>query len=130
MKEIVQTAKGAAPKGPYSQGVIARCPTLYVAAQGPSDPETGSAVGATFAEQADQVFRNIQAIVEAAGATMADVVKVTVMMDDWANFGTLNELYVRHFPPPYPARTTLVTTLRGVLCMADAVVALPDGGTE
>ena len=124
MKKTIYTKLGAAPKGPYSQGAIATGPTLYVAAQGPYDPESGELVGESFAEQAEQVFGNIRAIVEAAGASLADVVKVTVFITDWDHFGTLNEVYARHFPEPYPARTPVKMELRGALCMADAVVAL------
>ena len=96
-----------------------------MAAQGPYDPATGEIVGESFAAQAEQVFRNIAAIVEAAGASMSDVVKVTVFITDWAHFGALNEVYARYFPAPYPARTPIHMELRGALCMADAVVALP-----
>ena len=124
-KQTIHTEQGATPKGPYSQGAIATGGTLYVAAQGPYDPATGQLVGDDFSEQAEQVFRNIATIVEAAGATMADVVKVTVFITDWEHFGALNEVYARHFPEPYPARTPINMELRGVLCMADAVVALP-----
>ena len=124
-KRVIHTDKGATPKGPYSQGAIAAGGTLYVAAQGPYDPATGEIAGETFAEQAEQVFRNVRTIVEAAGASMADVVKVTVFITDWDHFGALNEVYARHFPEPYPARTPINMELRGALCMADAVVALP-----
>ena len=72
MKQIIQTDKGATPRGPYSQGVIATGSTLYVAAQGPFDPETGERVDGTFEDQANQVFRNIRAVIEAAGGIVTN----------------------------------------------------------
>ena len=124
-KRNLVTKRGVKPQGPYSQGIIASGSMLYVAAQGPFDPATGELVGMTFKAQAEQVFRNVQAIIEAAGASMADVVKMTVFITDWAHFSELNEVYVRYFPEPYPARTPIrVELLPSVLCSADAIVAL------
>ena len=125
MKQIVQTAAAPQPKGAYSQGVIVTGPRLYIAAQGPFDPATGTVVGKTFAEQAKRVFANIQAVVEAAGATMADVVKVTVYLEDAAYFTEMNSIYQQFFPEPYPARTPVIAPVYLAMIMADAVVALP-----
>ncbi|MCA9926918.1 MAG: Rid family detoxifying hydrolase [Anaerolineales bacterium] len=127
MKQIVQTPYAPAPKGAYSQGVITAAPQLYIAAQGPFDPATGAVVGTTFQAQAERVFTNIQAIVTAAGATMADVVKVTVYLADAAYFAEMNAIYQRFFPEPYPARTPVLAPVYLALIMADAVVALPEG---
>tara|TARA_B100001079_G_scaffold265982_1_gene272487 strand:- start:187 stop:615 length:429 start_codon:yes stop_codon:yes gene_type:complete len=124
MKRIIRPEKGAAPKGPYSPGVVAAGTTLYVSAQGPFDPETGEVVGVTFEEQAEQVFENLNVIVEEAGVTLLDVVKLTVFITDWAHFSALNEICLRWFSEPYPARTPVKTELPGALFMADAVVAL------
>ncbi len=126
MKQAIYTDKGAAPKGPYSQGIIASGPMLYVAAQGPIDPATGEVVGDTFEEQAARTFENIGTIVEAAGGTMADVVKVTVYLSDWKYFDALNAVYRRFLSEPYPARTPVQMKLPMGLIMADAVAALPD----
>jgi len=126
MKRAIHTDRGAAPKGPYSQGVVASGRLLYVAAQGPIDPATGQVVGDTFEEQAARTFENVKAIVKAAGATMADVVKVTVYLADWQHFGVLNEVYRRFFFEPYPARTPVQSSLPMGLIMVDAVVVLPD----
>ena len=126
MRAAIVTEKGATPRGPYSQGIVASGTMLYVAAQGPNDPASGELAGDTFREQAEQVFRNIQSIVEAAGASMADVVKVTVYFSDWAYFSELNEVYARFFPEPYPARTPVQTNLPGNLLLADAVVCVPN----
>ncbi|MBZ0278177.1 MAG: Rid family detoxifying hydrolase [Anaerolineae bacterium] len=126
MKRIIQTGRAPLPKGPYSQGVVVTSPQLYIAAQGPFDPETGAVVGETFREQAERVFANIQAIVEAAGASMTDVVKVTVYLTDPANFAEMNAIYEHFFPAPYPARTPVLAPVYLAQIMADAVVALPE----
>lgn len=127
MKRLVQTDKAPSPKGAYSQGIMVTGPQLYVAAQGPFDPQTGAIMGTTFREQAEQVFANIQAVVEAAGATMADVVKVTVYLADAAHFAEMNAIYQEFFPEPYPVRTPVLAPVYLAMIMADAIVALPEG---
>jgi 2-iminobutanoate/2-iminopropanoate deaminase len=110
-KKKVSTDRAPKPVGPYNQAIVAGN-TIYVAGQGPFDPKTGK-MAATFDEQAVQVFENIKAIVEAAGATLADVVKVNVYLADLANFAKMNEVYKRYFVEDYPARATLGTQLLG-----------------
>ena len=131
MKATVQAENAPAPKGPYSPGVTVSDRVLYVSAQGPFDPKTGAVVGDTFEDQVERVFENIQVIAEAAGATLADVVKLTVFITDWNNFEAMNQICIRYFPEPYPARTPVQMEIPGALFMADAVVALErDYGTE
>ncbi|NKQ35131.1 MAG: hypothetical protein HF973_05880 [Chloroflexi bacterium] len=125
MKKVIAAPKAPAPKGAYSQGVVAAAPQLYVSAQGPIDPETGAVVGETFAGQLERALLNVQAVVEAAGATLADVVKVTVFLADWSYFPEMDEIYGRFFPQPYPARTPVKMDIPMGLVMVDAVVALP-----
>lgn len=108
-KKKVSTDRAPKPVGPYSQAIVAGN-TIYVAGQGPFDPKTGK-MPATFEEQAVQVLENIKAIVEGAGATLADVVKVNVYLADLANFGKMNEAYKRYFTEAYPARATVGTQL-------------------
>ena len=110
-KRQVSTDRAPKPVGPYSQAMIAGN-TIYVAGQGPFDPKTGTMPG-TFEEQAVQVFANIKAIVEGAGATLADVVKVNVYLADLANFAKMNEVYKRYFVEPFPARATVGSQLLG-----------------
>src|SRR6185503_12277697 len=99
------------PAGPYSHAIVAGN-TIYVAGQGPFDPRTGK-MSASFEEQAAQVLENIKAVVEAAGATLADVAKVNVYLADLNNFAKMNEVYKRYFPEPYPARATICAQLLG-----------------
>ena len=73
MKTEIRTSEAPAPIGPYSQGVVMAGPTLFVAGQTPKDPVTGS-MPSDFRTQAERTLQNVKAIVEAAGATMADVV--------------------------------------------------------
>jgi len=110
-KRPVSTDRAPKPVGPYSQAMVAGN-TIYVAGQGPFDPKTGN-MPSTFDEQAVQVFANIKAIVEGAGATLADVVKVNVYLADLANFAKMNEVYKRFFGEPYPARATVGSQLLG-----------------
>lgn len=108
-KKKVTTDRAPKPVGPYSQAIVAGN-TIYVAGQGPFDPKTGN-MPSTFDEQAVQVFENIKAIVEGAGATLADVVKVNIYLADLANFGKMNDVYKRYFVEPYPARATVGSQL-------------------
>jgi 2-iminobutanoate/2-iminopropanoate deaminase len=110
-KKKVSTDLAPKPAGPYSQAIVAGN-TIYVAGQGPFDPKTGK-MAATFDEQAVQVFENIKAIVESAGATLGDVVKVNVYLADLSTFAGMNDVYKRYFVEPYPARATVGAQLRG-----------------
>ena len=99
---------------------------LFVSMQGPFDPTSGEITGDTFEAQAAQVFTNIQVIVEAAGASLVDIIKVTVFLADWRDFAALNDFYRTVFVEPYPARTPILGVPPGVLITAEAVAALPN----
>lgn len=111
-KRKVLTDRAPKPVGPYSQAIIAGN-TIYVAGQVPNDPRTGQIVAGGFEEQAAQVFENIKAIVEAAGVSLANVVKVNVYLANLADFAKMNEVYRRYFSPDYPVRTTVGAQLLG-----------------
>lgn len=118
----IQTPHAPQPVGPYSQAILAG-ETLYVAGQGPINPETGQVVHGTFEEQAHLTFRNVQAILEAAGFTLGDVVKVTTYLAELGDFSAYNEIYRQYFSEPYPARATvgcqlLMHTFIEVECIA------------
>lgn len=121
--DTITTPRAPAPKGPYSQGRLAGG-LVYVAGQGPFDPVTGELVGASFEEQARRTLENVKSVLEAAGASVADVVKVNVYLSDLGHFQTLNEVYREYFPAPYPARTTVQAGLPGFLIEVDAVARL------
>ena len=127
-KQAIRTEIAPAPRGPYSQGILATGPQLFVAAQGPLDPATGNVVGETMEAQARQAFANVQAIIEAGGGTLADVVKVTVFLADWQDFGAMNAVYADFFPQPYPVRTPVQLALPLGRIMVDAIAVLTVSG--
>jgi 2-iminobutanoate/2-iminopropanoate deaminase len=96
---------------------------LFVAGQGPFDSK-GNMIGTTIADQTRATLENVKAIVEAGGATMADVVRVNVYLTDLAHFAAMNEVYASFFAEPYPARTTVQVGLLGFLVEIDAVAEL------
>jgi len=96
---------------------------VFVSGQRPVDPATGLIPDGVRA-QTRQVIENMNAVLEAAGVTLADVVKVTAHLADLALFDDFNEAYLEGFQPPYPARTTVGSQLRGILVELDAIAAL------
>lgn len=119
-KQQITTKSGASPVGAYSQGLRAG-DFLFVSGQGPLDPVTGQIVGETVEEQTARVLENIQAILEAGGATMGDVVKVTAHLSDLSLFQRYNKVYASYFPDPKPTRTTVGSQLSGILVEIDAI---------
>ena len=106
-------ATDAAPKaiGPYSQA-IAIDRLVFTAGQVALDPKSGELVGKTTAEQTEQVFANLRAILEEAGTGLARLVKTTVYLADLGDFAGMNEVYARHVGDQPPARATIeVSTL-------------------
>jgi len=101
-------ATNAAPKaiGPYSQA-IATEQLIFTAGQVALDPNTGELVGRTTAEQTEQVFANLRAVLSAAGTSLAKVVKTTVYLADMADFAQMNEVYAKHFGSHKPSRSTV-----------------------
>ena len=121
------TAIGApAAIGPYSHAVRAGG-LLFCSGQIPLDADSGELVGDTPAEQVGQCLRNLQAVCAAAGATLADAVRVTVYLTDIGAFAAVNEVYGTFFEADPPARVAIgVASLpKGAQVEVDAVVALP-----
>lgn len=106
MKKIVSSA--AAPKaiGPYSQAVVING-MAYLSGQIPLDPATGKLIEGGIEQQTERVLENLKAVLEAAGASLASVVKTTVFLKDMAEFPKMNEVYSRYFPEDPPARSTV-----------------------
>ncbi|HSL44213.1 MAG TPA: Rid family detoxifying hydrolase [Anaerolineales bacterium] len=124
-KHQITTKTGASPIGAYSQGLRVG-DFVFVSGQGPLDPATGKIVGETVEEQTARVLENIKAILEAGGAAMADVVKVTAHLSDLANFERYNIVYASYFPDPKPTRTTVGSQLLGILVEIDAIAYVGD----
>jgi 2-iminobutanoate/2-iminopropanoate deaminase len=102
-KQIIVTP--AAPKaiGPYSQATCANG-FLFISGQLGIRPETGDFAGASVEEQAEQAFRNLEAILAAAGTNSGNVMKTTVFLSDMNDFPAVNAIYAQFFREPYPAR--------------------------
>src|SRR5437588_6545554 len=109
-KYEIQTKRGAPPQGAYSQGCRAG-DFIFVTGSGPIDPATGELVGNTIEQQTEQTIENMLAILEADGASLRDVVKVTVHLSDLSLFAPYNAVYARRFAKPYPVRTTVGSDL-------------------
>jgi 2-iminobutanoate/2-iminopropanoate deaminase len=103
MRRIINTLKAPAAIGPYSQAVEMNN-TLFVSGQIPINPETGKLVEGDITKQTEQVFKNISAILEAAGYTFSDVIKSTCILSDIGNFKAMNEVYARFYTEKQPAR--------------------------
>jgi len=124
--KAVTAADAPAPVGPYSQAVV-QGGLLFVSGQIPLDPQTGSLVVGDIEAQTEQVISNLRAILEAAGTSLARVVRTTVYVTDLSLFGRINEVYARFFcADPAPARATLqVAALPlGAELEIDAIAAL------
>ena len=105
-RTIVSTENAPSAIGPYSQAVTVGN-TTYLSGQIPLNPETMKVETTDFAEQADQVFRNIKAVTEAAGGSVKDIVKLNIYLTDLSNFALVNEVMVRYFEAPFPARAAI-----------------------
>jgi 2-iminobutanoate/2-iminopropanoate deaminase len=114
-----------APAGPYSH-VIDAGTMVWTAGFGPQDPATG-AVPAGVAAQTEQVLDNVEGALRTVGLGLADVVKATVHLQHLdRDFAAYNEVYARRFQPPYPVRTTVGSTLAGILVEVDVVAVRRD----
>jgi 2-iminobutanoate/2-iminopropanoate deaminase len=121
------TAEGAPkPAGPYSHAVVSGG-LVFISGQGPVNPETGTMPDA-FADQVRQTLRNVLTILEAAGSSLDNVVKVNAYVTDLTRFQEFNEVYLEFFPNDPPARTTVGTSLLGFLVEVDCVASLQEAG--
>ena len=105
-KQAITSSGAPAAIGPYSQAIKAG-DFLFLSGQIPLDPATGKLVEGSIGDQTHRVLRNLSAILEAAGASFAQVVKTNVYLADMADFGAMNEIYGTYFPQPAPARATI-----------------------
>ena len=105
-QEVIETDKAPKAIGSYSQA-IASSGLVFLSGQIPLDPATNRRVEGSFEEQLSQVFSNFRSVVEAAGGTLADVVKITIYLTDLANYPAVNEVMARYFEKPFPARAVV-----------------------
>ena len=126
-RQIVSTSNAPSAIGTYSQAVtVGR--TVYLSGQIPLLPDTMELVSSDFAEQADQVFRNLRAVANAAGGSFAEMVKLTIYLDDLTNFPAVNETMAQYFSEPYPARAAVqVAALpKAAMIEIDAIMVLDE----
>ncbi|HSH27172.1 MAG TPA: RidA family protein [Wenzhouxiangella sp.] len=127
-KTPIHSNSAPAAIGPYSQAIRAG-DTVYVSGQIPLDPESGEVIEGDFTALTERVFDNLAAVIEAAGGTMDDIVKLNIFLTDLSHFATVNELMAERFSEPYPARAAMqVAALpKGVPVEMDAVMVLQGG---
>jgi 2-iminobutanoate/2-iminopropanoate deaminase len=106
MRDAISTDAAPRAIGPYSQAVRAGS-LVFVSGQIPLDPTTGALVGGDIVAQTHRVFANLQAILDAAGSSLEQVVRATVYLADMNDFAAVNEVYGTYFSSPAPARATV-----------------------
>ena len=126
MRKPIISEQAPKPRGTYTPAIVASGPTVYVSAQGPFDPATDQVVAGGLREQAEQVFKNVGALLEAAGSSWQQAVKVTVYLADWSDFAAMNEVYQQFVSPPYPARSTVPAKIGNSLIAVDCIAVVPE----
>ena len=126
MLKYVDTKNAPAAIGPYSQGIVLNG-IAFFSGQIPLSPETGEVVGTTIEEQAEQVTKNVGALLKSQGAAFTDVVKTTCFLADMADFAAFNEVYAKYFTGK-PARSCVAVKAlpKGVLCEVEAIAAVKE----
>jgi 2-iminobutanoate/2-iminopropanoate deaminase len=127
-KYAIQSKRGVPPQGAYSQGWRAG-DFIFVSGTGAINPVTGKLVGDTIEQQTEQTIDNIFSILDADGASLADVVKVTAHLSDTSLFARYNAVYAQRFAKPYPVRTTVGSDLGhspGMLVELDCIAYAPE----
>ena len=122
----IRTDTAPTPQGTYSQALRVG-DLVFTSGFGPHDPSTGEVVGAGVAEQTEQTLRNVDAALRAAGTSLASAVKLTVHLADLGDFADFDAAYRETLTAPYPVRTTVGSTLAGILVEIDAVAVVEDG---
>lgn len=121
-KKFIKTQSAPQPIGPYSQGIRAGN-FLFVSGQGPIDPKTGKMIEVDIEKQTHQTLQNVKAIVEDAGLSLNDVVKVSIFLKNASDFQKMNEIYKTFFQENPPTRTTVQAEFvsPGMLIEIDAI---------
>jgi 2-iminobutanoate/2-iminopropanoate deaminase len=120
MREVIRTSKGPQPRGPYSQAIVANG-FVFVAGQGPTNPSTNDLELGDVGSETRRTLQNIQAILEAAGSSLRDVVRVGVFLADIRDFDSMNAVYKEFFPQDQPARTTVGAQLPKIKVEIDCI---------
>jgi 2-iminobutanoate/2-iminopropanoate deaminase len=125
MKEVVLTARGPKPIGPYSQAIKSNG-FVFVSGQIALDPLTGEFAGKDVRQQTERVLENLKVILEASGSSLKNVVKTTVFLKDMNDFPVMNEAYGKYFSANPPARSTVQAARlpKDALVEIDVIAAL------
>jgi len=126
-RSIIATNNAPQAIGTYSQAVKVGN-TVYLSGQIPLVPESMELISDNIADQIQQVFKNLTAVCEASGGSLADIAKLNIFMTDLSHFPTVNEIMAQHFSEPYPARAAIgVASLpKGAQVEMDAIMTLSD----
>jgi 2-iminobutanoate/2-iminopropanoate deaminase len=123
-KQVIATPHAPEAIGPYSQAVRIG-PLIFASGQLPLDPATGLKVGGGVSKETERCLENLKAVMEAAGASMEQVVKVTVYLRSLDDFKFMNDTYLRFFPQEAPARTTVQALVpKGAAVEIDAIAVI------
>jgi 2-iminobutanoate/2-iminopropanoate deaminase len=122
MKALIDSDKVPSPSGPFSPGLSVG-EWIFLSGQGGFDPKTGNMVSDDLAEQAEQTFNNIETLLEAAGASLDDIISCLVHIVDLADFGAFNTIYEQKFTGVKPVRTTVRADLVAGMRVEITVIA-------
>jgi 2-iminobutanoate/2-iminopropanoate deaminase len=120
MREVIRTSDGPQPRGPYSQAIVADG-FVFVAGQVPLNPSTNELELGDVSSETRRTLQNIRAILEAAGSSLRDVVRVGVFLADIKDFDAMNVVYGEFFPEDQPARTTVGAQLPKIKVEIDCI---------
>jgi 2-iminobutanoate/2-iminopropanoate deaminase len=120
MRKVVKSKKAPRPRGPYSPAVVANG-FVFVAGQAAVNPETDELELGDIRTETRRTLENIKAILESAGSSLKDVVRVGVFLSDMKNFEAMNEVYREYFPTDPPARTTVGASLPKIKVEIDCI---------
>ena len=128
-KYVITSKKGAPPQGAYSQGWRAG-DFVFVTGTGPNDPATNTITSDSIEKQTEQTIRNMESVLDADGASLADVVKVTAHLSDISLFSRYNTTYASIFQKPFPVRTTVESGFADpkMLIELDCIAYAPKSG--
>lgn len=119
MNKVINTEKAPKAIGPYSQAIQTDNGFLYISGQTPIDPKTGKLVEGGILEQTKQVFENIKAILEEAGYSFNDVVKMNCLLDSMDDFASMNSIYSQYYTDILPARAAYAVEKLPLGCMVE-----------
>jgi 2-iminobutanoate/2-iminopropanoate deaminase len=120
MRKVIRTHNAPRPRGPYSQAIVADG-FVFVAGQVPVNPATNELVLGDIASETKLTLENVRAVLEAAGSSLRDVVRVGVFLADLNDFAAMNEVYTKYFPVDPPARSTVGVHLPKIKIEIDCI---------